>query len=277
MPELPEVDLVARALRSLVVGTTVYSAEILRPRLVTGTTPEQFVSALKKRSIRDVSRRGKFILTEFDGDLTLLTHLRMSGRFGYFGSRQELPKHTHAIFQLNNGMRLAFSDQRHFGMMKIVPSSDLYTSGELADLGPEPISDAFTKTYLAGVLGTRRRSIKEVLMDQSVVAGLGNIYVSEVLFRARVKPTAIANRLSVPRLARIHAAIVEVIQEALEASSIFEVDPENINGSYSVGAGEEKWRVYDRENQECHVCRARIRRVVQSGRSSYFCGRCQRV
>jgi formamidopyrimidine-DNA glycosylase len=201
----------------------------------------------------------------------------MSGRFGYFGSRQELPKHTHAIFQLNNGMKLAFSDQRHFGMMKIVPSSDLYTSGELAGLGPEPISDAFTKAYLAGVLGTRRRSIKEVLMDQSVVAGLGNIYVAEILFRARVKPTAVANRLSAPRLARVHSAIVEVIQEALESSSNFEVDPENINGSYSVSAGEEKWLVYDRENQACRVCSARIRRVVQSGRSTYFCGRCQRV
>jgi formamidopyrimidine-DNA glycosylase len=277
MPELPEVDLVARALRSLIVGTTVYSAEILRPRLVIGTTPEQFVSELKNRSIRDVSRRGKFVLTEFDGDITLLTHLRMSGRFGYFGSRQELPKHTHAIFQLNNGMRLAFSDQRHFGMMKIVPNGQLYTSSELASLGPEPISDAFTKTYLAGVLGSRRRSIKEVLMDQSVVAGLGNIYVAEILFRARVKPTAIANRLSAPRLARVHAAIIEVIQEALDTSSTFEVDPENINGSYSVSSGEEKWRVYDRENQACRVCGARIRRVVQSSRSTYFCSRCQRV
>jgi formamidopyrimidine-DNA glycosylase len=276
MPELPEVDLVARTLRSLLVGTTVYSAEILRPRLVIGTTPEQFVSALRNRSIRDVSRRGKFILTDF-GDTTLLTHLRMSGRFGYFGSRQELPKHTHAIFQLNNGMRLAFSDQRHFGMMKIVANGELYTSGELAGLGPEPISDTFTKAYLAGVLRSRRRSIKEVLMDQSVVAGLGNIYVAEVLFRARVKPTAIANSLSSPRLARIHSSIVEVIQEALETSSNFEVDPENINGSYSVSAGEEKWRVYDRENQACRVCSAKIHRVVQSGRSTYFCGRCQRV
>jgi formamidopyrimidine-DNA glycosylase len=162
-------------------------------------------------------------------------------------------------------------------MMKIISTGELYTSGELAELGPEPISDTFTKTYLAGVLGTRRRSIKEVLLDQAVVAGLGNIYVAEVLFRARINPTVIANRVSAPRLARIHAAIVEVIQEALETSSTFEVDPENINGSYSVSGGEEKWRVYDRENLACRVCSAKIRRISQAGRSTYFCGRCQRV
>jgi formamidopyrimidine-DNA glycosylase len=277
MPELPEVDLVARTLRRLVVGTTVHSAEILRPRLVIGTTPEQFVSALRNRSIREVSRRGKFIVTELDGDLALITHLRMTGRFGYFGSRQALPKHTHAVFHLKNGMKLGFIDQRHFGMMKLIPSAELSSSSELAGLGPEPISDAFTRSYLACVLQSRRRSIKEVLMDQSVVAGLGNIYVAEVLFRARVNPAAIANRLSAPRLARVHTAIIEVIQEALEASSTFKVDPENINGSYSVNAGEEKWRVYDREDQACHVCSAKIRRVLQAGRSTYFCGRCQRV
>jgi formamidopyrimidine-DNA glycosylase len=277
MPELPEVDLVARSLRSLVVGATISSAEILRPRLITGTTPEEFASALKNRSIRDVTRRGKFILTEFDGDITLITHLRMSGRFGYFGKRQELPKHTHAIFLLNTGMKLAFSDQRHFGMMKIIPTGELQSSSELKGLGPEPISGALTIKYLSGVLGKRRRSIKEALMDQSVVAGLGNIYVAEVLFRARVKPTAIARNISTPRLARIQAAILEVIQEALERSSAFEVDPENIDGRYSGSAVDAKWRVYDRENQECSVCSTKIRRISQAGRSTYFCARCQRV
>jgi len=277
MPELPEVELVARSLDTLVRGRRVLAAELLRPGLAPGSTPEEFARALRNKNIEGVTRRGKHILFNLEGSLVLIVHLRMTGRFLLLPEDRELPKHTHAVFYLGDGRRLAFNDQRHFGFMKLCEADGLERTKELRALAPEPFSEFFDDEYLRSVLARSRRTLKETLLDQKKVTGLGNIYAAEVLFRARANPLAVAAEFSRRRVPALRRAILEVLAESIALGSTMNVDPENIDGSYYGGAYEGRWRVYDREGESCVRCRrARVRRVVQSGRSTYFCPRCQR-
>jgi formamidopyrimidine-DNA glycosylase len=276
MPELPEVELVARALNNLVAGRRIVEAELLRAGLVPDTLPKDFARLVSGARIESVGRRGKHILFMLKSDLALITHLRMTGRFLYLPPSAPLPKHTHAVFQLDKKRRLVFTDQRHFGMMKLVPASQLYEAKELRSLAPEPFSDDFSPEYLHTTLSRSRRTLKETLLDQTKVTGLGNIYAAEALFIARVNPFIVAGELSRKRAPRLHRAILEVLEESIAHGSTMNVDPENIDGSYYGGNYEGHWRVYDREGEPCPACRARIRRITHAGRSTYFCPRCQR-
>jgi formamidopyrimidine-DNA glycosylase len=275
MPELPEVELVARALDGLITGRAIVAAELLRPRLAPDASPAEFARQLKGRRIDSVGRRGKHILIRFDRELALIAHLRMSGRFLLLPREAPLVKFTHAVFYLDNDQRLVFSDQRHFGMMKIVPAPQLYETKELRRLAPEPFSDQFTIDYLYSALARSRRTLKETLIDQTKVAGLGNIYAAEAMFLARANPFIMAARFSRRRVPRLHRAIIDVLGEAIAHGSTLNVDPQNIDSSYYGGAYEGHWRVYDREGEPCVVCGARIKRRSHAGRSTYFCPRCQ--
>ncbi|MBA2502469.1 MAG: bifunctional DNA-formamidopyrimidine glycosylase/DNA-(apurinic or apyrimidinic site) lyase [Pyrinomonadaceae bacterium] len=276
MPELPEVELVASALREIIVGRRIIAAEILRARLIPSSTPEDFTRLLRGADIESVSRRGKHILIELDNALVLIVHLRMSGRFLLLPAEAMLPKFTHAIFYLDDNRRLVFSDQRHFGMMKIVPANELHSAKELRSLAPEPFSDEFTPAYLLRALSVSRRTLKETLLDQTKVTGLGNIYAAEAMFLARANPFIVASEFSARRVPRLHGAILDVFKESIRHGSTLNVDPQNIDGSYYGGAYEGLWRVYDRENEPCIVCNAQVRRISHGGRSTYFCPRCQR-
>lgn len=276
MPELPEVELVARSLHGLIGGRRILAAEVLRPRLVPDSDPDDFSGLLRGVRIERVGRRGKHILFELDNGRVLIAHLRMTGRFLLLPVGAPLPKFTHAIFQLDDGRRLVFADQRHFGMMKIVPLKDLFRAKELRALAPEPFSSEFTTEYLRRALARSRRTLKETLLDQRRVTGLGNIYTAEVMFLARANPFTVAADFSHRRVPRLHRAILDVLTESIAHGSTLNVDPENIDGSYYGGAFEGRWRVYDREGEPCGACGARIRRISQRGRSTYFCPRCQR-
>ena len=276
MPELPEVELVARALDRLARGRVVASAELLRPRLAPRTPPEEFARHLAGARIREVGRRGKHVIFHLDNSRALIAHLRMTGRFLLLPDERPLPKFSHAVFHLDDGRRLVFCDQRHFGMMRVVAAGELYQAEELRGLAPEPFSVEFTPEYLRGALSRTGRTLKETLLDQTKVAGLGNIYAAEVLHLARANPFTAAARFSGRRVPRLHRAILDVLEEAIEHGSTLNVDPENIDGSYYEGGYEGRWRVYDREGEPCAGCGARIRRVTQGGRSTYFCPRCQR-
>ena len=276
MPELPEVELVARALDKFTRGQSILAAELLRAKLAPETPARRFARLLKNARIEEVKRRGKHLLFMFDNDQVLIVHLRMTGRFLYLSSEAPLPKFAHAVFHLDNERRLIFADQRHFGMMKIVPRSNLYETRELRSLAPEPFSDSFTPDYLHGALSRSRRSLKETLLDQRRVTGLGNIYAAEAMFLARVNPFCIASKLSRRRVPRLHRAILDILAESLAHSSTLDVDPENIDGSYYEGGNMGRWRVYDREGEPCLACGASIRRIAHRGRSTYFCPRCQR-
>ncbi|HEX8473601.1 MAG TPA: bifunctional DNA-formamidopyrimidine glycosylase/DNA-(apurinic or apyrimidinic site) lyase [Pyrinomonadaceae bacterium] len=276
MPELPEVELVARALDGLVAGRRIVAAELVRARLAPETAPEDFARLLRGASVRRVGRRGKHVLFELDNALVLIAHLRMTGRFLLLPLEAPLPKFAHAIFYLDDSRRLVFTDQRHFGMMKIAPASELAGVKELRALAPEPFSDEFSPAYLSDALRRSRRTLKETLLDQTKVTGLGNIYAAEVMFLARVNPFGISAEFSRRRVARLHRAIIDVLQESIAHGSTMNVDPENIDGSYYGGAYEGRWRVYDREGEACLACAAKIRRISHAGRSTYFCPRCQR-
>lgn len=276
MPELPEVELVARSLDRLVTGLRIEAAQLIRPGLAPENTPREFARELRGATFEKVGRRGKHILAELDNGRVLITHLRMTGRFLLLPARKTLPKHTHALFRLGDGRRLAFTDQRHFGLMKVVPAERLADARELRGLAPEPFSEEFTPDYLAAVFARTRKTLKDVLLDQTKVTGLGNIYAAEVLHLARVSPFSNASHLQRTQVKRLHRAILDVLGEALAHGSTMNVDPENIDGSYFGGGGYNgRWRVYDREGEPCRKCKDPIRRITHAGRSTYFCGRCQ--
>ncbi len=276
MPELPEVELVARALGEQVGGRRILAAELLRPRLAPETPPREFARLLRGARIRSVGRRGKHILFHLDCSLVLIAHLRMTGRFLLLPEEAALPKFSHALFYMDDARRLVFTDQRHFGMMKLVPATDLHLTKELRALAPEPFSEDFTPKYLGGALKRSRRTLKETLLDQTKVTGLGNIYAAEVMFIARANPFIAAVDVSSRRVPRLHRAILDVLTESISHGSTLNVDPQNIDGSYYGGAYEGRWRVYDREGEPCGACGAKIRRIAHAGRSTYFCPRCQK-
>jgi formamidopyrimidine-DNA glycosylase len=277
MPELPEVELVARALNQHVGGRRFVEAELLRPRLAPESTPEEFARALGGARVAEVGRRGKHILLKLDNAQTLITHLRMSGRFLLLPAARELPRHTHALFHLDDRRRLVFTDQRHFGLMKLCPTTRLHEAKELRALAPEPFSEEFTDAYLAAVLARSRRTLKETLLDQTKVTGLGNIYAAEALHLARANPFAIASEFSRRRIPLLHRAILEVLSEAIAHGSTMNVDPEQIDDSYFNGPGSGRWRVYARAGEPCERCRRSIARLAQGGRSTFYCPKCQRA
>ncbi len=276
MPELPEVELVTKSLQQLVAGRKIVAAELIRARLAPDHSAAEFVSSVAPSVIERVTRRGKHILIELSNGRTLIVHLRMSGRFMLLPLEREFPKFTHAVFQLEDDLRLIFQDQRHFGMMKVVAREDVSTTKEIAKLAPEPFSEEFSLEYFRDVLKKSGRSLKELLLDQTKVLGLGNIYASEAMFLARVNPRRKANQISKPKSAALYEAARFVLAESISHGSTLNVDPENIDGSYYGGGYEERWRVYDRENEPCIDCQKPIKRIVQGGRSTYFCAGCQR-
>jgi formamidopyrimidine-DNA glycosylase len=176
MPELPEVELISRSLNSLVGGRTITSVSLLRDRLAPGTSREVFEGSLRTARINFVHRRGKHILFDLSEDKTLMVHLRMSGRFSLIRGEDQDPKFTHAVFYLEDDERLVFDDQRHFGFMKVAATRELYCTKELIKLAPEPFSQDFSPAYLYNACRSSRKSLKEVLLDQTKVCGLGNIY-----------------------------------------------------------------------------------------------------
>jgi formamidopyrimidine-DNA glycosylase len=276
MPELPEVELVTKSLNQLVKGRKIIVAELLRERLAPFNSAAEFAEKLKDAVIMSVHRRGKHILFDLDNSNTLIAHLRMSGRFLLLPIERDLPKFSHAVFYLEDETRLVFSDQRHFGFMRVVETAKLYETKELKSLAPEPFSDDFNEKYLRETLKNSKRNIKIVLLDQTKVLGLGNIYASEAMFLARINPKLSADKISARKASVLFEKIREVLDESIAHGSTLNVNPENIDGSYYGGGFENHWRVYDRENEPCVNCETPIKRIVQSGRSTYFCPKCQK-
>jgi len=272
MPELPEVEHVVRALRRAVIGRTIIASEIGLPKLIAPSSQASFKRRIKGASIIGISRRGKFILIELDNRMVLAVHLRMTGKFLYLTADDELPKHSHAIFYLKNDRRLVFRDQRQFGIMRLVPAAQLAGMKGIAELAPEPFSGDFNSDYLRDVLQRSRRSLKTLLLDQTKVLGLGNIYAAEALFRARINPFKPASELSAKRVARLYEAIREVLSFALD-----NIRGESLRQGFSYGEAFERfWQVYEREGEPCFNCGTRIRRATHGGRSTYWCPKCQR-
>ncbi len=276
MPELPEVELVAQSLNELVSRRRIIVAELLRTRLAPFNSAADFAERISGSEITHVGRRGKHILFDLDNGQTLIAHLRMSGRFMLLPTERENPKYTHAAFYFADDTRLVFQDQRHFGFMRVVETEKLFETKELKSLAPEPFSDDFNQRYFREILKTSKRSLKEFLLDQTKVTGLGNIYASEAMFLARVNPQTPANEVSAKKANVLFEKIREVLAESIAHGSTLNVNPENIDGSYYGGGYTNGWRVYDREKESCVKCRTEIQRLKQAGRSTYFCPKCQK-
>jgi len=281
MPELPEVETVRRGLAPAMEGRRIDLAEVNRPDL-RWPLPENMAARLTGARVERLRRRSKYILADLDSGESLLIHLGMSGRMLVSGvmlgdfhlDHPAVQKHDHVVLHMEGGARITFNDARRFGAMDLVRTDREAAHWLLAEIGPEPFGNDFNEAYLVEALKGRKSPIKTALLDQHIVAGLGNIYVSEVLHRAGVDPRRAANRISAARLAGLVPIIREVLAEAIEAGGSSLRDHRQADGE--LGYFQHSFRVYDREDEPCPACATPIRRIVQSGRSSYFCPACQK-
>jgi formamidopyrimidine-DNA glycosylase len=287
VPELPEVETVRRGLAPVLEGAVIARAQVNRPDL-RWPFPEHMAERLTGARVDRLRRRSKYILADLSTDETLIIHLGMSGRMiisgealraapGVFHHVHPAPeKHDHVILDTEAGARITFNDARRFGAMDLAPTDDVDAHWLLKDLGPEPLGNAFHDDHLARAFRGRRTPVKSALLDQRIVAGLGNIYVCEALHRARISPLRHAGRISRPRIARLVTDIRDVLAEAIEAGGSSLRDYRQADGD--LGYFQHNFRVYGREGRPCTTpdCRGVIRRKVQSGRSSFYCPICQR-
>ncbi len=273
MPELPEVETVKRTLNALVAGKKIEGVTVSLGRIIQRPADiDQFCDALKGHTIQRVERRGKFLRILLD-DLVLVSHLRMEGRYGVFASGEPVEKHTHVIFHFDDGTELRYKDVRQFGTMHLFKPDEEWTLPPLHKLGVEPLSGDFTVERFAAAMRKRRSFIKPVLLNQHVVVGIGNIYVDEALFRSGIHPLRPADHLSDEEYARLHAAIVATLQEAVEAggSSI----KSYVNGQGEMGMFQHQLQMYGREGQPCIHCGTLIEKTVVGGRGTHYCPLCQ--
>ncbi len=283
MPELPEVETVRRGLAPAMEGAVITRAAVNRPDL-RWPFPERMADRLEGQTVLQLRRRSKYILADLSGGESLLIHLGMSGRMtvsgdplGQFVHDHPLAeKHDHVVLDMDNGARVTLNDPRRFGSMDLMPTAGAEAHKLLAGLGPEPLGNAFSGDYLAQVLKVRRTPVKSGLLDQRVVAGLGNIYVCEALFRAGIAPARRCDRIATQRLAALVPVIRDVLGEAIEAGGSSLRDFRQASGE--LGYFQHSFDVYGREGQTCRTpgCGTPIQRLVQSGRSSFFCPQCQR-
>ncbi len=307
MPELPEVETVRRGLNQVTLSQPILGGDVLLDRTIASPSPTEFLDGLQGSAIAQWHRRGKYLLAELlpcgsnraDGSGDILgvqpnaptghppihpsthppilgVHLRMTGQLLWLHQSDPLQKHTRVRLFFPDNRELRFVDQRTFGQMWWVPPGQppesVITGLQL--LGPEPLSPDFTLAYFTKKLNHRLRPIKNALLDQSIVAGIGNIYADEALFLSQIRPQTLCAKLKPRQIARLHSAILQVLETAINARgttfSDFR-DVEGINGNY----GGVAW-VYDREGEACRVCGSPIERLKMAGRSAHFCKKCQR-
>ena len=281
MPELPEVETVMRGLAARLDGHVITAAELRRPDL-RWAVPDGFAARLTGARVAGFRRRGKYILMRLSGGDSVVLHLGMSGRMNITVAPASVPLpvlHEHLVLTTDEGCRIAFVDPRRFGSLDLVATDAEESHRLLAGLGPEPLEPGFDAAYLSSMLAGRRTPIKAALLDQSVVAGLGNIYVCEALFRAHVSPRRLAASVAGARAARLVPQIKATLQDAIAAGGSSLRD--YVQPSGELGYFQHAWRVYAREGQPCERCPGKpdcagVQRIVQSGRSTFFCARTQR-
>jgi formamidopyrimidine-DNA glycosylase len=283
VPELPEVEVLARHLAPLICGRRIAGVEVRRARTVLPDAPQAFARRLNGARFVNLARRGKYLLFELTSGrlrkpVTLVGHLGMTGRMYLLPMKAMLPKHAAVVLRLG-GENFVFEDTRYFGRLT-------FDASGIEGLGPEPLSEQFTIQGFSESLRRSAQSIKVKLLDQSIVAGVGNIYASEALFRARISPRLAAKRLSARQIARLRDAIRETLSDAIELGSTVPLSYSGEgarDGLFYFGSApgapdfyEERLRVYDRAGKACVTCGTAIKRIVQGARSTFYCPKCQR-
>jgi formamidopyrimidine-DNA glycosylase len=271
MPELPEVETVTRGLRQPLVGRTITGVTIHWPRTIAYPTVGEFTHGIAGRHVRTVGRRGKYVVIDLDRG-SLLIHLKMSGRLRVLPANEPLDKHTHTIFDLDNGCQLRFRDVRKFGRAYLVDDPAQVTGS----LGPEPLSESFTLDDFRQRLTRRSGRLKSLLLNQQFLAGLGNIYADESLFVARLHPLRKADTLSAGDQARLYAAIRTVLRQAIEGRGTTLDDQGYVDAGGQTGSYQQEIAVYGRKGEPCFACQTPIERLIVGGRSTHFCPQCQK-
>lgn len=281
MPELPEVETVRRGLAPVMEGRKIARVEMRRPNL-RFPFPDNFEARLTGAKITRLGRQAKFLTAALSTGETLIMHLGMSGRFtiddgpaGHFAhDTGGNPKHDHVVFHMQGKATVTYNDPRRFGFMELWPSERFEDYPRLKKLGPEPLSNGFNAAYLSQALAGKQTPIKTALLDQEIIAGLGNIYVCEALYRSGISPKRKAASLPGIRAERLAPAINAVIAAAIEAGGSSISDFANTDGS--LGYFQHSFDVYGREGEPCKICSTEIKRLTQAGRSSFYCSGCQR-
>lgn len=286
MPELPEVETVRRGLAPVLEGRRIARAEARRPDL-RFALPERFAARLTGAKVLKLDRRAKYLVAPLDTGETLVAHLGMSGRFTILAKKKGKvspgefyyadapdPAHTHVVLETDRGDRVEYNDPRRFGYMALIPSDDVDAHPYFAGLGPEPLGNAFHADHLAAAFAGKKQNVKATLLDQRVVAGLGNIYVCEALYRSGISPKRAAGRIAASRLDLLTTTVREVLVEAIEAGGSTLRDYASVDGA--LGYFQHRFKVYGREGEACATCGGAIARIVQGGRSTFYCGKCQR-
>jgi formamidopyrimidine-DNA glycosylase len=289
MPELPEVETVRLGLAPAMEGHVLTDVQTRRGNLRIPFPPD-FVDRTKGRKVKTLRRRAKYLLADLDSGETLVIHLGMSGRMSVYAERKQRRlgnyvyspapdgagqgKHDHVVFETDAPARIVFNDHRRFGLMTLVETKRLEEDKLFRDVGIEPLSPRFNAAYLAKRLEGKRTPIKSALLDQRVVAGLGNIYVCEALFRAHISPKRLAGSIKKERIAPLIAAIKKVLKDAIAAGGSTLRDHAQATGD--PGGFQHHFLVYGREGMPCKLgCPGTVKRIVQSGRSTFYCPRCQ--
>ena len=283
MPELPEVETVLRGISPILEGNQIDYAQVNRPDL-RRPFPNNLAKRLKNRKINFLHRRSKYILIDLSGGETLIMHLGMSGRImisqkvagTFHHNTNHSQKHDHFVLHLKDNHQLTFNDPRRFGVIDLLRTENLELSSMLSQIGPEPLSNSFNEAYFVSTLRVKKTNIKSALLDQRVVAGLGNIYVCEALFRAGISPKRQALRISHKKLSSLVPIIKEILLEAISSGGSSLRDFRNASGD--LGYFQYSFDVYGREDQDCYniECDSKIKRITQAGRSSFYCSNCQR-
>jgi formamidopyrimidine-DNA glycosylase len=277
MPELPEVESLRRILTRSAVGRTIVSARIGKLPLRRRVVPD-FGATIAGRTIERISRRAKYLMIELSGDSIILAHLGMSGsithRHGAFDTSEFDPKHDHLEFALDDATRLVYNDPRRFGMVRLISRDDLGVIDELKGIGPEPLGADFNADYLAAQARGKKVAIKNLIMDQKIVAGVGNIYASEILFHAKVRPTRRAGRVKREEIDRIVEFTPKILRAAIGSGGTTFRSYRDSRGR--PGEFSKRLMVYGREDEPCYVCKTPIRNVVVGQRASFYCPKCQR-
>jgi formamidopyrimidine-DNA glycosylase len=283
MPELPEVETVRRGLAPAMEGDVIAQADVNRPDL-RWPFPPHMADRLNGKTVLRLRRRSKYILVDLSSGETLLIHLGMSGRMmvsgdplGRFVHEHPMPqKHDHVVFHMASGARITFNDPRRFGAMDLMPTATADQHKLLSVLGPEPLGNDFNERVLIDAFDGKNTPVKSALLDQRIVAGLGNIYVCEALFRAHISPRRKAGQIAARRVATLVPIIRQVLSDAIDAGGSSLRDFRQADGE--LGYFQHSFDVYGREGQPCRTpeCTGKIDRIVQSGRSSFYCAQCQR-
>lgn len=274
MPELPEVETIKRVIEPQIQGLTIENVTVKRPEVTAYPTADEFCSLLTGQIVSHMARRGKFLVIQLNSNDRIILHLRMTGCLLVTPADYPEEKHTHVIFRLNNGKELRFFDTRRFGRFWLLKNGEADTYSGIEKLGAEPTDKLLTAGYLNTHLGKRKRAVKECLLEQNIIAGIGNIYSDEILFTAGIYPARPANSLNMEEWERLAVAIPERISYFIKANKI---TPEE----YLETKGQEYrntpfLQVYGREGKSCPKCGETLRRIVVGGRGSVYCPVCQK-